>query len=369
MATGVTTYQCPACGGPLNFVGESGKLQCEYCDSAYDVAYIEQLFAEKEQKSVEVQEAIDAKKAEQAAEAEAMGLEWSDEETAGMKVYNCSSCGAELICDDTTAATSCPYCGNPTVIPGQFTGGLKPDLIIPFKLNKDAAVAALKKYYQGKKFLPNSFKDKNHIEEIQGVYVPFWLYDCKVEGSASYEGRISRVYEEDDYEITETDHYLVERSGVIGFEKIPVDASTKMPDTHMDAIEPYDYQELKPFSTAYLPGFLADKYDVSREESLERIELRAKNSAEEELSKTIVGYESLSSTEQNLSVQDMQAKYALMPVWMLSTKWNGQNFLFAMNGQTGKLIGDLPIDKGKYWKTFLKIALPLMAVILGLWFL
>jgi len=369
MATGITTYQCPACGGPLHFVGESGKLECDYCGSRYDVAYIEQLFAEKERKSVEAQEKLEKRKAREAAEAEAMGLEWSDEETAGMKVYNCSSCGAELICDETTAATSCPYCGNPTVIPSQFTGGLKPDLVIPFKLEKDAAIAALKKYYQGKRLLPKAFSSQNHIEEIQGVYVPFWLCDCQVEGFAAYEGRNTRTYKRGNYEVTETDHYRVERSGHIGFEKIPVDASTKMPDAHMDAIEPYDYSGLKPFSTAYLPGFLADKYDVSREDSMERIELRAKSSAADALQDTVTGYDSVSMELQNLHVKKAEMKYALMPVWMLSTRWNGQNFLFAMNGQTGKLIGDLPVDKGKYWRYFLGIALPLMAIILGLWFM
>jgi len=369
MATGITTYPCPACGGPLHFVGESGKLECDYCESTYDVEYVEKLFAEKEQQSVEAQAKIDKQKEKEAAEAKELGIEWEDEETAGMKVYNCSACGAELICDASTAATCCPYCGNNTVIPSQFTGGLKPDLIIPFKLNKEKAIAALKKHYEGKKLLPKAFSDKNHIEEIQGVYVPFWLCDCQVEGSTSYDCRNVRTYKRGNYEITETDHFNVERGGKIGFEKIPVDASTKMPDAHMDAIEPYNYKDLKPFSTAYLPGFLADKYDVSRDDSMQRIESRAKRSASDELRKTVTGYNSISDADENLSVKNVEMKYALMPVWMLSTKWNGQNFLFAMNGQTGKLIGDLPIDKGKYWRYFATIALPLMAVILGFWFM
>ena len=363
MATGITTYQCPACNGPLQFVGASGKLECEYCGSSYDVAYIEQLFAGKEQASVEAQAKIDAQKEKQAAEMKATGIEWEDEEMEGMKAYNCPSCGAELICDATTAATSCPYCGNPAVVPGQFTGGLKPDLVIPFKLNKEQAVAALKKYYKGKKFLPNAFADNNHIEEIQGVYVPFWLCDCQIGGMATYEASNSRTYRQGDYEITETDHYHVQRSGYIAFERIPVDASTKMPDEHMDAVEPYDYKELKPFSTAYLPGFLADKYDVSREESFPRIEERAKNSFESELRDTVRGYESVIERNSSSQTNGAVMRYALMPVWMLSTKWNDKNFLFAMNGQTGKLIGDLPIDKGKYWKWFAGIAVPVAALV------
>lgn len=369
MATGITNYQCPACGGPLHFVGASGKLECDYCGSTYDVAYIEQLFAEKEKKSIEAQEKIEKQKQKEAAQAKEMGLEWEDEEAAKLKSYNCPSCGAELICDETTAATSCPYCGNPTIIPSQFVGGLKPDLVIPFKVSKDEAVAALKKYYEGKKFLPNAFSSGNHIEEVQGVYVPFWLCDCNVKGNISYEARNTRVFKEGNFEITETDHYQVERGGKIAFEKIPVDASTKMPDAHMDAIEPYDYTGLVPFSTAYLPGFLADKYDVSQEESLKRIESRAMNSATKAFDDSVIGYDAFFSQQKDLNFNCKEMKYALMPVWMLSTKWNKQNFLFAMNGQTGKFIGDLPIDKRKYWTWFMGIALPLMAVILGLWFM
>jgi len=369
MSTGVTNYQCPNCTGPLHFSGKTGKLECEYCGSSFEVAQIEALYAAKDQANVEAKERIDAKREQDAAAAAAMGMEWSAEEAAGMRTYSCPSCRAELICDETTAATSCPYCGNPSIVPGQFSGGLKPDLIIPFKLDKDAAVKALKNYYKGKKFLPNAFSSQNHIEEIKGVYVPFWLYNCQVDGQAQFEASNSRTWKEGDYEITETDIYYVTRGGNLGYEKIPVDASTKMPDTHMDAVEPFDYSELKPFSTAYLPGYLADKYDVSQEDSRPRIETRAKNTMEDELAKTVIGYEKAFPTSSNINITQSNCQYALMPVWMLSTKWNGKNYLFAMNGQTGKLIGDLPIDKGKYFKWFAGIALPLMAILLGFWLL
>lgn len=369
MATGITTYQCPACTGPLHFAGESGKLECDYCGKSYEVAEIEKLFSEKEAASVAAQAKADAARERENAAALEPGMAWDAQESAGMKSYNCPSCGAEMICDATTAATSCPYCGNPTIVPGQFTGGLKPELVIPFRLDKQAAVAALKKYYKGKKFLPKAFREQNHIEEIQGVYVPFWLCDCRVDGTATYHATNSRTWKEGDYEITETDHYQVDRSGRIGFERIPVDASTKMPDAHMDAIEPYDYSEIRPFSTAYLPGFLADKYDVSQQDSMARIETRAENSAEMELRNTVRGYEAVHPQGRSFQLRKSNMKYALMPVWMLSTKWNGRDFLFAMNGQTGKLIGDLPVDKGKYFAWFAGIALPLMAIILGFWFL
>ena len=152
MSTQITNYQCPSCTGPLHYVGASGKLECDFCGSSYDVAEIEALYAKKEEKAAEAQQASEKEEKEkQIDDASSDGNTWdiSDLQEWGaedeeMQAYSCPSCGAELICDKSTAATSCPYCGNPTVIPGQFSGSLKPDYIIPFKVSKEDAVKALK---------------------------------------------------------------------------------------------------------------------------------------------------------------------------------------------------------------------------------
>ena len=280
-------------------------------------------------------------------------------EADGMKAYSCPSCGAELICDASTAATSCPYCGNPTVVPGQFSGALKPDFVLPFKLSKEDAVAALKNHYKGKPLLPKAFTNGNHIEEVKGVYVPFWMFDGQAEGTVDYEGHITHVYESGDYEITETEHYDVRRGGSIAFEKVPVDASSKMPDDHMDSIEPYNYKDLRAFSTAYLPGFLADKFDVSADKSRERADVRCLGSLKKALQGTVTGYATCFPRGEHADIQRGKVHYALLPVWLLNTKWQGKDFLFAMNGQTGKLVGDLPVDKGRFWGMFAAIAVPL----------
>ncbi|MBQ2816919.1 MAG: hypothetical protein IJF16_03220 [Clostridia bacterium] len=349
MAAQITNYQCPACTGPLNFSPETGKLTCEYCGSIYELSEIEELYKEKDEAAANAKQQADSSENEW--DTSQFNYDWGSD-AEGMKVYNCPSCTAELICDESTAATSCPYCGNPTIVPGQFTGTLKPDFVIPFKYDKDAAIAALKKHYSGRRFLPNSFTDQNHIEKIQGVYVPFWLFDGEAEGDITYDATKTRSYKQGNYRITETLHFDVLRSGNIAFEKIPVDASTKMPDAHMDSIEPYDYKELKPFSTAYLPGFLADKFDVSVEDSIKRADERCLETIESALSGTVSEYETAMSKAKDLRLKRGKVHYALMPVWLLNTKWNGQDFLFAMNGQTGKLVGDLPVDKGKYWRMF-----------------
>ena len=181
-----------------------------------------------------------------------------------MRAYNCTSCGAELICDETTAATSCPYCGNNTIIPGTFAGTQRPDWVIPFKSDKKDAVNALKSYYKGKVLLPGTFSNNNHLEEIKGVYVPFWLYSGDVEAQGRYEAKKDQVFRQGEYQITRSEHYAVEREGTISFSRIPVDASTKMPDDLMDSIEPFDYRTITEFSLSYMPGFLANKYDVSQ---------------------------------------------------------------------------------------------------------
>ena len=376
MATQVTNYQCPACTGPLHFVGESGKLACDYCGASFEVAEIEALYAEKEAKAAEAaqkqEEAEAAQRAAAAAEqnAAADGSDWDASglsadwgaDAGSMKAYSCPSCGAELLCDITTAATSCPYCGNPSVLPGQFTGSLKPDFVLPFKLSKKDAIKALKKHYLKKPLLPSTFSKANHLEEVKGVYVPFWMYDGEASGSAQFHATAVRTYTSGDYEITETSHYDVRRAGSIDFEKVPVDASSKMPDDYMDSIEPYDYAELKPFSTAYLPGFLADKYDVSVEDSRERADKRCTGSLVSALERTVSGYTTCIETSRDIRLKRGKVHYALLPVWILNTKWEGKDFLFAMNGQTGKLVGSLPVSTKRVVGLFAAIAAPLIAI-------
>ncbi len=355
MPNQVTNYKCPSCTAPLHFSGDSGKLECDYCGSVYEVAEIEKLYAEEEAKAAE------SKQQSNAESCTYDGDQWTAAD--GMKSYSCPSCGAELICDENTVATSCPYCGNPTVIPGQVSGGLKPDYIIPFKLDQEAAKAALKNHYRGKKLLPNSFSDENRIQEIKGVYVPFWLFDGKVDVRAEFEGRNINRFRSGNYEVTEIKHYAIHREGTIPFEKIPVDASSKMSDEYMDAIEPFDYSELTSFSSAYLPGFLADKYDISAKDCAARADDRTANSALSAICSDVAGYDSVDIKGKNINIHHEKVHYGLLPVYMLATKWEGKNYLFAMNGQTGKFIGDLPVDKGKYWKYFAAITAAGTAII------
>ena len=353
MATQVTNYQCPGCTAPLHFSPGQGKVTCDYCESVYEVAEIEALYRAKDAQAAAAQTEPEAQWAP-------AGVKTPWEDT--MRAYSCPSCGAELICDENTAATCCPYCGNPTIIPGKVSGGLKPDFVLPFALDKNAAMAALRNHYKGKFLLPKAFSKENQIEKVQGVYVPFWLLDGQVEADLTFAAQRVHVVTRGDERITTTEHFRVRRCGTMDFAKVPVDASSKMPDDYMDSIEPYDYRALVPFSNAYLPGYLADKFDVSLEDCAQRANGRIENTAVESLEATVQGYTSRMLTGKQVRIRQGRAAYAMMPVWLLSTQWKGQNYLFAMNGQTGKLVGDLPMDKGKLWRTFGAIAGGLAAV-------
>ena len=372
MPTQITDYKCPACTAPLRFVGQSGKLECDYCGASYDAAEIEALYAEKEAAAEKAFAAEEEKRAESARvedsdgewDLSALSGDWGAEAEA-MRSYHCPSCGAELITDATTAAASCPYCGNNTIIPGQFDGALKPDYILPFRLDKEAAKQALKNHYRKKPFLPRAFSSANHLEELKGIYVPFWLFDADAQADCHFHATRSHSRREGDYRVTTTEHFQVRRAGSMRFAHVPADASTKMPDDYMDSIEPFDYQDLKPFSTAYLPGYLADKYDVSAEASTDRANKRCRVTAIEVMRRDVHGYETVSAEGCHVRLQGGKVHYALMPVWTLRTKWQGKDYLFMMNGQTGKMVGDLPVSYGKFWGTF--AALSVLFSALALW--
>ena len=251
MANQVTNYKCPACTGPLRFDSATGKLQCDFCGSSYEVAEIEKLYAEKDAQAAGAFRQAEEQAAADGEWTSASGSDWGAD-AEKLRVYSCPSCGAELICDETTSATSCPYCGNNTIVPGQFSGALKPDYVLPFKLDKAAAVAALKKHYGGKKLLPKAFSNENHIEEVKGVYVPFWLYDGSAEVDVRCHGTKVSGYSTARENVTVTNHYDVRRAGTVRFERVPVDASSKMPDDHMDALSmaERDFQMLAHGDTA-----------------------------------------------------------------------------------------------------------------------
>lgn len=335
----VQEYKCPCCGGAIAFDSTVQKMKCPFCDTEFEMETLASYDSELKN------EQPDDMKWETAP-----GEKWREGEADGLRSYVCKSCGGEITCDENTAASSCPFCGNPVVMMGQFSGSLKPDYVIPFKMDKNAATAALKKHYNGKRLLPKIFKEENHIDEVKGIYVPFWLFDADADASMRYKATKVRAWSDSHYDYTETRFFSVTRSGSIGFERVPVDGSTKMPDDLMESIEPFDFSAAVDFQTAYLAGYLADKYDVDAGQSIGRANERIRKSTEETFKSTVSGYSTVTTESSSIQLRDSKVKYALFPVWLLNTSWHGQNYLFAMNGQTGKMVGNLPLDKVAYIK-------------------
>lgn len=347
------SYKCPACGSPLTY-NTSGKLVCGACSNEFDVDAVKKFEDASEQSS---------------------GFDWGDykksfesesEKLENTAVYVCRFCGAAIETDGTAAATHCPYCDNELIINDQLSGSIKPNAIIPFSVDKDAAIAAVKKHFKGKRLLPNDFAAEHKLGKITGVYVPFWLFDSGIDGNMNLNATDVRHYSDSDYNYTETKHYLVTVDGEMKFSKIPVDGSEKMDNDLMDALEPFDYSGLKEFEPAYLSGFLADRFDEDPDESLPRASERMNNSAAEIFMGCADEFGSVSVKSSNMKLVDPSVKYVLLPVYLLNLKYKDKNYRFAVNGQTGKVVGELPISKIKsflHFGAFFTVAAAIAGVI------
>lgn len=333
------TYKCPCCGGAIEFNSTSQTMQCPYCDTEFEM---ETLAAYDEALRREESDQMDWESVPEST--------FTPEEAQGMRSYTCTSCGGQVVGDASTGATSCPYCSNPVVMTEQFTGDLRPDFIIPFKLDKKAAKEGLARHLSKKRFLPKVFLTENRLEEIRGIYVPFWLFDSEAEANLRFRGTRVRHWQDSQYSYTKTSYYSVVRGGEIAFEGVPVDGSEKMPNDLMESLEPYDMADAVDFQTAYMAGYLADKYDVSAEDSVDRANQRIKSSVETAFSRTATGYTTLVPEQNYVHLKNSRVRYGLYPVWILNSIYKGEKYTFAMNGQTGKFVGNLPVDKGIFWK-------------------
>ena len=344
-------YKCPSCGGAMEFDSTTQKMKCPYCDTEMEVAQYQQM-QEKAEGNAGGNQGGDAG-GNNENWSDMGNNQWMEGETDGIRVYICQSCGGEIVADANTGATSCPFCGNRVVMKGQFAGDLKPDYIIPFKKDKKAAKAAYFNHLKGKKYLPKVFKKENHVDEMKGVYVPFWIFDVDAEGSVAYNGERITKWRNGDTEYTKTEMYSMQRGGNLSFARVPADGSRKMDDTLMESIEPFEFREAVPFQAAYLAGYMADRYDMDMEERMERARERVKKATEDAFRKTLPHMDRVTVASSNVNVCNVRYWYVLYPVWILQTKWKGDNYIFAMNGQTGKFVGNLPTDKNAFARWFL----------------
>lgn len=356
--TTVLEYKCPCCNAGLKFDGMAQQLTCEYCDNTFDIETV-RAFNE------ESQENLDEFHWEASEHAS-----WSEDEQASMQAFVCPACAGELIADENTAATFCPYCDNPTIMPGRLSGGLKPDAVIPFKTTKEDAKEAFLKLCKGKPLLPKFFTEEQRLEKITGIYVPFWLYDCEGQVDGSYKAIRIHHWSDPNYNYTRTDHFLLKRGARADFQGIPMDGSSKMEDVFMESIEPYDYGQIVDFDMAYLSGFFADKYDIPAEDGEGRIRQRVENAMNDMVQSSLVGYATVVPTVRQMKVDQSKARYVLLPVWMLNTRYQDKIYTFAMNGQTGKMTGQFPIcpKRSALWFSGIAAAVTVIATVVQLLF-
>ena len=328
-------YSCPSCGAPLEYHAASGKLECKACANCYEPDELE--LADTSGKTGGIQ-------------FDMHGASFDEQEAERIRAYSCEGCGAELLTEETTTATQCPYCGSSAILPDRIESGVKPERVVPFTVTKEQAQAQFEAYFKGKKLLPKVFlNSRNRICEMQRLYVPYWLFDCNAGGKAVYNAEKKRTYRQGEWEITETQHYIVSRAGTMCFQAIPVDGSKKLGNEITESLEPYDLGAAVPFTPAVLAGAMADQADVDSDVCAQRARERVESSMEQALRNTVNGYTSVMPRAKNFFTDGGNGTPVLLPVWLITTEKEGKVYTFAINGQTGKLTCDVPADVKKSW--------------------
>lgn len=325
-------YKCPNCAGNMSFDAANGTLSCPSCGHEDNIEeYPEHLMT-------------------------------PEFEEGDAKEYHCQNCSAVLITDNDTVATNCNFCGSNVVLADRVVGTLAPAKVIPFTITKEEAIAAFKKWCRNGLLTPKGFASKERLQSITGMYVPFWLFDFNGNIKVHASGNVIRTYPSGEYIYTETKIYNIERELHLRYLKIPADASIKMDDTLMDKLEPYIYGEMEDFKTPYLAGFTAEKYNLTDKELQQRATEKIKPFIQSNITNSLSGYSTYSIKHQDVQIETMNTYYALLPVWMITEDYENHEYMFAMNGQTGKVVGKPPLSKGKVAAWFGGIALGTLLV-------
>ncbi len=338
------TYKCPSCGAPLIYRGDTQTLDCGNCGNSFTGETVRQVAEIDSQESGSINW-------------EMQGTEYSKQEADRTRTFSCTSCGAQLVTDETTVATNCAFCGSPSIIPAQFTPGTRPEKVIPFLVKKEEAEKAFHQYFRGKKMLPNAFlKGNNQISKIMQLYVPYWLFSCQADADITYNATQVHTRRSGSYLETITRHFLVRRAGTIDFQDLPIDAHSRIDNTITETLEPYKTEEAIAFSPEVLSGAMADRADVSAEECKQRADSRITETTESVMRQTVSGYTSVTPRRQRISVPQGKSAPVLFPLWQITTIKDGKPYTFAINGQTGKLTTNIPYSRGKYFGWALGIA-------------
>lgn len=323
------TYKCPNCGAYLEFDPESQGWQCPFCDSRFEQSELRH---------------GDAPEADAAPH-------------GGQVAYHCPSCGSEIMTDETTVATHCYYCHSPVVLRGKLGNEHRPDGVLPFTIDREKALSTFQEWVKGKRYIPKDFFAQAQLEQLSGVYYPHYAVDCELVGVVDGMGRNTSVHNSANYVVTSTKHFHIRREAELRFSGILRPALSKANRKLSDAIHPFPLQNIKPFSDAYLSGFLAERRDVDAAAVEADVQSEVAGYVEPMLTQTI-HYNSF-QVQPSSRVKHMDCRYVLLPTWVLTypNRKNPQEpYYYAMNGCTGEVCGKLPIDRKKLGLTALGLA-------------
>ena len=367
------TFKCPNCGGGLQFDPASQKYKCEYCLSVFTQAELEQLQPDEagDQSAPDAGAGAGSGTGDmRMGRTEAAGRQPAGQKNGGGEqavVYTCPSCGAEIVTDETTAATFCFYCHNPVVLQGRLDGAYEPDYVLPFALDRAKAREIFLGWLMKKKFVLRSFYSEEQIEKMTGVYFPYWTYSCQVDGHLEAEGtKESRSWVQGSTRYTENQRYQIVRDGQMDVEHVTRNALKKADRKLVEGVMPFEMKDIRPFSMGYLSGFMAEKRDIEHGEFDREVEEEVRSYAASSLAASVDGYSNVKIHSQQTDLKNGRWNYALMPVWTLTYKdgGSGKIYYFACNGQTGKVCGKLPLDRGKLAAFFAEIFVPLFVVLM-----
>jgi len=360
----VLLHRCPHCGADMNFDIKSGRLHCESCgrddivENMPPPVVLDDMGSHAEGNGADDIPLFDTS---QIKDEQTYGYEDDGQSSSprinpeDIKEYRCSYCGATLLTDKDTSATSCSYCGSAAALFDRLSGDYAPSKVIPFRITKEEAGEEFKKWCKKGLLTPRDFMTVERINNITGIYVPFWLFDINAKGEVDATCTKIRTYEMGEYVCTETKYFHVYRKAELNFQKIPADASEKLDDVMMDKLEPFHYAELKDFNTPYLAGFLAEKYNYDDGQLFPRIKKRSEAYLQSYIKDSIHGYSTTTYNNNTSDISQRHAYYALLPVWMVCYDYRDTGHMFLMNGQTGKVVGKPPLSKFKIAAWFLGI--------------
>ncbi len=358
MSAEARSFRCPNCSADLKFFPDQQKFCCEYCRSEFT--------------ETELLRTLDSENTNNNARNDAADNVPSTEQVIyeNTRLYACPSCGAEIVSDENTAASFCYYCHNPVILKGRVDGSFRPSKVIPFSFGKDVAVEKFNEWARQKKYIPKDLLSEKQIEKMTGLYVPFWVADADTNSRFECIGENVTTWRSGSYEYTKVKQYSVIRDMNIEYKGVPADGSKKIEDSIMEAIEPYDYKGVRDFHMMYLSGFFADKYDVPKEQLYDRIKSRMFQNNHQTVKNTCT-YTALKNEQFYDNVCNVDWSYMMLPVWFMTFHYKGEIWKYAINGQTGKISGQLPIDKGKVFKhnllvgTIVTAATMLLGYLLG----